>query len=42
MRDAWEAGGDKGVLGWTSSTLDQDYVADWNIVSIDDIRFTSK
>lgn len=42
MRDAWEAGGDNGVLRWTSSTLDQDYVADWNIVSIDDIRFTSK
>lgn len=39
MRDAYEAGGDKGMLGWTTTELDQNYVADWNIVTIDDIRF---
>jgi hypothetical protein len=41
LRDAYEAGGDRGVVDWATGALDQNYVSDWNIVSIDDIRFDS-
>lgn len=39
MRTAYEAGGDKGLLGWTTTELDQNYVADWNIVSLSELKF---
>lgn len=42
MRDAYEAGGDKAMMDWTTAEMDQNYVADWNIVSLTDIQFDPK
>lgn len=36
MRDAYEAGGDQGLVSWANGWLDQNYVDDWNIERIDD------
>lgn len=39
MRAAYANSGDKGLLEWTSTELDQSYVADWNILAIDEMKF---
>lgn len=42
MRTAYEEGGDKGLMSWTQGWLDQNYVEDWNIQTLDDWDIRSK
>ncbi len=42
MRAAYEDGGDKGLMSWTQGWLDQNYVEDWNIQTLDDWDIRSK